>query len=211
MGIPECWDETRVLPPSEIGQVVVFARRKGKEWYLAVLCAKDVTLLKCVSNYPADPEDMNLMTIPDMKARFGCRVGLSDHTLGVGVSITAASLGAKVIEKHFILSRKMKTPDSFFSIEPEELEDLVRSIRITEKALGAVFYGPTKGEVNSLMFRRSLFVTKDLKKGDLFSEDNIRSIRPSYGLMPKHYNKVLGKKALRDIKKGTPLNWDMIR
>jgi pseudaminic acid synthase len=186
---------------AEIGEAVNAARKSG---------AKSVTLLKCVSSYPADPEDMNLNTIPDMKKRFGCQVGLSDHTLGAGVSIAAASLGAAVIEKHFILSRKMKTPDSFFSTEPHELKELVGNIRIAEKALGRVHYGLTAQEKKTVVFRRSLFVVKNVKKGEAFDEDNIRSIRPGYGFSPKFMNVFLGKTANRDICKGTPLTRDLI-
>lgn len=185
----------------EIGEALSAARKGG---------AKDIGLLKCVSCYPANPEQMNLNVIPDMRKRFHCPVGLSDHTLGVGASIAAVSLGARVIEKHFTLSRKFKTTDSFFSMEPRELKELVKNIKIAEKALGEVSYRLTAEERRSKAFRRSLFVIKDIKKGDHLSGDNVRSIRPSYGLAPKYHNKVLGKEALQDISKGTPLSWSMI-
>lgn len=172
--------------------------------------AKEIILLKCVSAYPANPEEMNLKTIPDMKKRFNCPAGISDHTVGIGVSIAAASLGAKLIEKHFTLSRKIKTPDSFFSIEPCELKMLVENIRIAEKALGRVYYGFDKGEKQSRNLRRSLFAVQDIKKGQLFTNDNVISIRPAYGLLPKHINNILGKKAKKDIKMGTPLSWGLI-
>jgi len=172
--------------------------------------AKDIVLLKCVSSYPARPEQMNLRTIPHLKKMFDCPIGLSDHTLGIGVSIAAVALGAKVIEKHFTLSRKLKTPDSFFSIEPQELKELVDNIRITEKALGKVHYGLTKEERKSKVFRRSLFVVKNINKGEAFTEENVRSIRPGFGLPPKYINNVLGKKAKKNIKKGTPLSWNLI-
>jgi len=172
--------------------------------------AKDITILKCVSAYPARPEEMNLMTISDMEKRFNCPVGLSDHTLGIGVSIAAVATGAKVIEKHFILSRNLKTPDCFFSIEPQELKVLADNIRIVEKALGKVHYGLTDEEKKSQVFRRSLFVVKDIKKGDIFTSDNIKSIRPANGLKPKYLKVILGKKAKRSIKKGVPLNWGMV-
>jgi pseudaminic acid synthase len=172
--------------------------------------AKDIILLKCVSAYPADPEEMNLRTISDMEKRFKCSVGISDHSLGIGVSIAAASLGAKVIEKHFTLSRKIKTPDSFFSIEPSELKMLVENIRIAEKALGRIYYGFNKKEEQSRNIRRSLFAVQDIKRGSLFTNDNVRSIRPAQGLLPKHINRILGKKAKKDIKMGTPLGWGLI-
>jgi len=193
---------TGMATESEMKEAVKAARSAG---------AKDIILLKCVSNYPAKPEEMNIKTIPDMRKRFQCPIGLSDHTLGIGVSVAAVSLGAQVVEKHFTLSRTLETPDSFFSIEPHELKTLVENIRITEKAMGRVHYGPSGREKKSRVFRRSLFTTKDTKKGDIFSEENVRSIRPAAGLMPKYLNSVIGKKAKKDIKKGTPLNWDLIK
>ncbi len=183
---------------SEIKEAVNTAKKSG---------AKEVTLLKCVSSYPANAEDINLNTIPDMKARFGCRVGLSDHTLGIGVSIAAASLGAEVIEKHFILSRRLKTPDGFFSIEPDELKELVKNIRIVEKALGGIHYGLTDEERKTVVYRRSIFAVKDIKKGEVLTERNIRSIRPGYGLCPKYLEDIFGRKSKADLKKGTPLAW----
>jgi pseudaminic acid synthase len=185
----------------EIEEAVAAARGAG---------AKEIVLLKCVSSYPARPEDMNLRTIPHMQKRFGCPVGLSDHSLGIGASICAVALGASVIERHFTLSRDIKTPDSFFSIEPEELKHLVENIRIAEKALGKVHYGLTEEEQKSRNFRRSLIAVKDVQKGESFSLENIKSIRPAYGLKPKHISSILGKKAKRHIKTGTPLSWDLI-
>ncbi len=172
--------------------------------------AKEIVLLKCVSNYPAKPEEMNLKTIPHMRRRFGCPVGISDHSLGIGASICAVTLGANVIEKHFTLSKEIKTPDSFFSIEPGELKQLVENVRIAEKAFGKVHYGLTKGEQEHKFARRSLFAVEDIKKGEVFSQKNVRSIRPAYGLKPKYISTILGKKAKRDIKKGTPLSWHLI-
>ena len=172
--------------------------------------AKEIILLKCVSAYPARPEEMNLRTISDMERQFNCIVGLSDHTLDIGVPITAVAAGAKVIEKHFTLSRKLETPDSFFSIEPQEFKILVNNIRIAEKALGTVHYGLTDEEKKSKVFRCSLFVVKDIKKGDIFTEENIKSIRPANGLKPKYLNVILGRRAKRGIKKGMPLNCSMI-
>jgi pseudaminic acid synthase len=181
---------------AEIREAVNAAKRAG---------TKKLTLLKCVSNYPAKPEEMNLKTIAHMRDSFGCPIGLSDHTLEPEVSIAAVSMGAALIEKHFTLSRKEKTPDSFFSIEPEELKNLVTSIRTVEKALGNIHYGLTKDEKRSRTFRRSLFVVKDIKKGERFTEDNIRSIRPADGLKPKYIKSVLNKSAKRGIVRGTPL------
>ena len=181
---------------SEIKEAVITARSAG---------AKNIILLKCVSNYPAKAENMNLRTIPYMKKLFGCSVGLSDHTLESGVSLAAVTLGACLIEKHFTLLRTDKTPDAFFSIEPEELKLLVRNIRIVEKAIGKIHCGVTADEKRNRVFRRSLFAVKDIKKGEMFSEENIRSIRPGYGLKPKYLYEILGKKAKKNIKKGIPL------
>jgi len=173
--------------------------------------AKDITLLKCVSAYPADPAEMNLNTIPDLKKRFKCEIGFSDHSMGIGASIAAAALGSKVIEKHFILSRKTVTPDSFFSTEPGELKELVDNIRIVEKAMGRVHYGLSRGEKSSRIFQKSLFVVRDIKKGEVLTDINVRSIRPAAGLKPKYFNVIMGKKAKKDVPRGTPFSWDMIR
>jgi pseudaminic acid synthase len=186
----------------EIKEAVDTAKKAG---------TKDIILLKCVSSYPARPEEMNLRTIPDMAKRFNLPVGLSDHTIGVATSIAAVCLGAKLVEKHFCLSRKIETPDSFFSLEPQEFKLLVENIRITEKALGKVHYGLTEDEKKSLVFRRSLFVVKDVRKGEIFNEENVKSIRPAYGLPPKYLSQVIGKKASRNIKRGTPLNENLIQ
>ena len=186
----------------EIKEAVSTAKNAG---------AKDVMLLKCISSYPAQPQEMNLRTMPDMKKRFHCSVGLSDHTLSIGASIAAVSLGVEMIEKHFTLSRKDKSPDSFFSIEPQELKALVNNVRIAEKALGRVTYGPSESEGQLRRYRRSLFVTEDIKRGSEFTQENIRSIRPADGLEPKYLNKILGKKAKADIKKNTPLSRDLIK
>jgi len=185
----------------EIQEAVTTARKAG---------AKEIVLLKCVSSYPARPEEMNLRTIPHMQELFGCPVGLSDHSLGIGASVCAVALGANVIEKHFTLSRKLKTPDSFFSVEPEELKELVTNIRIAEKALGKVYYGLTKEESKSKVFRRSLFAVEDIKKGEVFSQKNIKSIRPANGLEPKWLSTILGQRAKVNVKSGTPLSWGLI-
>jgi pseudaminic acid synthase len=186
---------------SEIKEAVYTAKNAG---------AKEMVLLKCVSNYPAEPKDMNLKTIEDMEKLFSFPVGLSDHTLGTAVSVAAVCLGARMIEKHFTLSRKIKTPDSFFSIEPQELKRLVEDVRMTEDAVGRVYYGLSKEEKKSIIYRRSLFAVRDIKKGEILSEGNIRSIRPAAGLNPRHLKKVLGRRARIDIKRGRPLDWSLI-
>jgi N-acetylneuraminate synthase len=185
----------------EIQEAIATARNAGM---------KEITLLKCVSSYPAKAEEMNLRTIQDMKEQFNCPVGLSDHSLGIGASVCAVALGADVIEKHFTLSRQDNTLDSFFSIEPAELKSLVENIRVAEKAIGSVHYGITGDEERNRVFRRSLFVVEDIKAGQKFSEDNVRSIRPGYGLAPKFIDEVIGKTAGRDIDKGTPFSWELV-
>ena len=193
---------TGMADMDEIQEAVDTAKKSG---------AEDIILLKCVSSYPAEPQEMNLKTIPDMKDRFKCPVGLSDHSLGIGAPVCAVALGAAVIEKHFILSRDIKTPDSFFSIEPHELKDLVDNIRIAEKVLGKVHYGLTDEEKKSMIFRRSLFVVKDVKTGEKVSNENIRSIRPGCGLHTRHTSEVIGRVFTKDVHSGTPLSWDMIK
>lgn len=182
----------------EIGRALRAARRNG---------AGVVTLLKCVSSYPADPAEMNLRAIPDLRRRFGCPVGLSDHSMSTVVPVVAVALGATLIEKHFTLSRKTRTPDSFFSLEPAELKSLVRDVRLAEKALGAVSYASTEGEKKNRLFRRSLFAVADIAKGDRLTVDNIRSIRPGYGIEPRYLRAVLGKRAQEDLPRGTPLRF----
>ncbi len=169
-----------------------------------------MVLLKCTSSYPAPPEEMNLRTIPHLAEAFGIPAGLSDHTLGVAVPAAAAALGACVIEKHFTLSRSMPGPDSAFSLEPQEFKAMVEAVRTVEKALGKVHYSVSEKEAKSRVFRRSLFVVNDMKAGDAFTSENVRSIRPSYGLHTRYLNEVMGRTASRDIKRGTPLTWDMI-
>jgi pseudaminic acid synthase len=165
----------------------------------------EVVLLKCTSNYPAVPKDTNLLTISDMQKQFpDCVIGLSDHTLGTAVSVASIALGAKVIEKHFTVSRAEGGVDSAFSMEPSEMKNLVVDTAIAYQSLGNVFYGPTKAEIPSLKFRRSLYVVKNIKKGELFSIENIRSIRPCDGMPPKHLYDFIGKKAERDYCFGEP-------
>ena len=182
----------------EIGDAVEAARSAG---------CKQLILLKCTSSYPSDPREANLRTIPDLARKFNCLSGLSDHTLGIGVSVAAAALGAMMIERHVTLDRSEKGVDSAFSLEPDELAMLVNACREAGVSPGKVFYGPTEKEKRSLCFRRSLYVVKDLKKGDLFSSENIRAIRPGYGLSPKFYESILKKKANKELRRGSALSW----
>lgn len=169
-----------------------------------------IALLRCASAYPAVSDQMNLATMQNMKETFDVIVGLSDHSMGSVAAVTAVALGAKIIEKHFCISREVKNPDSSFSMEPEEFRNMVSDIRMAEKAIGKVEYGPTAQELTNLNFRKSIFVAEDIKAGELLTEDNIRIIRPGYGLKPKYFQEVLGCHALRDIERGTPLSFDMI-
>lgn len=170
---------------------------------------ENIILLKCTSTYPASPQNTNLKTIPHLAELHNCIVGLSDHTMGIGVSVAAISLGASVIEKHFTLRRSDGGVDSAFSLEPEELKALVVETERAFLALGKVQYGVQSAESKSLFFKRSIYVCNDVAKGELFTEHNIRVIRPGLGIEPKFYNKVIGKAAIIDIKKGTALSWDM--
>jgi pseudaminic acid synthase len=165
----------------------------------------EITLLKCTSAYPATPESMNLLTIPDMIRRFGVRVGLSDHTVGTDIAVAAVALGATVIEKHFILDRKVGGPDSHFSCEPAEFRKMVEAVRIVEQAIGQPFYGCTPAEESSKVFRKSLFVVKDTASGEPFTPENVRSIRPGHGLHPRNLKNILSSHAANAIKRGTPL------
>jgi pseudaminic acid synthase len=169
-----------------------------------------VALLKCTSSYPAPFDEINLRTIPDMQKRFNTIVGLSDHTLGISIPIAAVSLGARIIEKHFILDKSMGGPDAPFSIEPKEFKQMVISIREVEQALGKVTYELNDKIKASRVFARSLFVVKDIKKGEIFTKENVKSIRPSNGMHPKYYEEILGNKARTDIEKGTPLSRDLV-
>lgn len=171
---------------------------------------RQLALMKCSSAYPAKSEEMNLSTICDMKKRFGIPVGLSDHSMGAFSATTAVALGANIIEKHFCISRAIKNPDSTFSMEPDEFRDMVDQVREVEKAMGKVSYGVSKQEETNACFRRSLFVVKDIAVGEKLTPENIRSIRPAYGLKPKYYKEVLGKTAKHAIKRGTPLSFEDI-
>lgn len=171
---------------------------------------RQLALMKCSSAYPARREEMNLNTIPDMKKRFGIPVGLSDHSMGAFSAATAVAMGANIIEKHFCISRAIKNPDSTFSMEPQEFREMVDQVREVEKAFGSVFYGVSAQEESNACFRRSLFVVQDVAAGERLTPENIRSIRPAYGLKPKYYKEVLGKRAVRALKRGTPLSFEDI-
>jgi pseudaminic acid synthase len=185
----------------EIEEAVTTARNAG---------AKQIALLKCTSAYPAPAEEMNLRTIPELGRRFDVPVGLSDHSMDVAVPVAAVSLGACLIEKHLTLSRAAGGPDSGFSLEPSEFKAMVEAVRTAEKALGVVHFGVSEREASSRAYRRSLFVVRDLKQGEKFTSDNVRSIRPGHGLHTRHLAEVLGKTAASDIVQGTPVSWDLV-
>lgn len=186
---------------AEIDEAVRTARDAG---------CQDLVLLKCTSTYPATPENSNILTIPHMRELFDCEVGLSDHTMGIGAAIAAVVHGATVIEKHFTLSRADGGVDSAFSMEPHEMKSLVEETKRAWQALGSIQYGPGEDEKESLVFRRSLYVAEDMRAGDEFTRENLRSIRPGLGLAPKYYEVLLGKRVNRDVRKGTAVEWEMI-
>lgn len=186
---------------AELDESVRAAREAG---------CRDLVLLKCTSTYPASPENSNLLTIPHLRELFGCEVGLSDHSMGVGVSVAAVALGATVIEKHFTLDRAAGGVDASFSLEPAELASLVLETERAWQAMGQVRYGATQAESKSLVYRRSLYVTRDMQAGELFSADNVRAIRPGLGLAPKHYDALLGRRARQALKRGTALDWAFV-
>jgi len=192
---------TGMATRAEIREAVDTLRRAG---------AKETVLLKCTSGYPASPADMNLRTIPDMAREFGSLAGLSDHSLGSAAAVAAVALGAVLVEKHFTLRRADGGPDSSFSMEPAEFKTMVADIRLVEQALGRVNYEPTASERTSLVFRRSLFVVADVKRGEPFTPANVRAIRPGQGLHTRHLKEILGRKAACDIARGTPLSWDLV-
>jgi pseudaminic acid synthase len=169
----------------------------------------DITLLQCTSAYPAAPDDANMLMIPDLKKRFNVTVGLSDHTMGIEGPVVAVALGAKVIEKHFILNRSIGGPDAHFSLDETEFKQMVDAVRTAEKMLGKVDYSLNDKKLKSREFARSLFIAEDVKKGELLTEKNVRSVRPNYGMHTRYFKDVLGKKASRDIAKGTPLQEDL--
>ena len=185
----------------EIGEALAAAREAGNE---------QVCILKCTSTYPATPENTNIRTIPNMRDTFRCEVGLSDHTMGSGVSVAATALGAVLIEKHFPLARADGGVDSAFSLEPDEFQTLRDETERAWQSLGQITYGGTQAESGSRVFRRSLYVAEDMAEGDVFTPENLRSVRPGYGLAPKHYDVLLGKRVNRALTKGTPASWDLI-
>ena len=170
----------------------------------------DITILKCTSAYPADPKDANLLTIPDLKDRFGVKVGLSDHTMGIEGPVVAIALGAEVIEKHFILNKKIGGPDAHFSLDEKEFTQMVKSVRIAECMMGKVDYEMTEKKKKSRQFSRSLFVVKNVKAGEKITTENVRSIRPGFGIHPKYLSEIIGNKFNSDYQKGTPMSLDFI-
>lgn len=192
---------TGMATEEEIDEAVRAARAAG---------ATQMALLKCTSAYPARPEEANLRTIPELARRFECPAGISDHTMGIAVPVAAVALGARIIEKHMCLSRADGGPDSAFSLEPQEFKAMVDAVRIAEKALGSVHFGSEAREASGLQFRRSLFVVESVKCGEMFTKQNVRSIRPSDGLHPRHLTDVLGRCAACDIEPGTPLQWNLV-
>ena len=192
---------TGMATVAELDDTVRAAREAG---------CKDLILLKCTSTYPATAENPNILTIPHLRELFGCEVGLSDHTMGVGVSIASVALGASVIEKHFTLSRTDGGVDSAFSMEPSEMAQLVLESGRAWQAMGQVAYGPTEVEKISLQYRRSLYVVQDIKVGDILTKENLRAIRPGLGLQTKYLEKVMGKAVNQDVKRGTALGWGML-
>ena len=185
----------------EIEEAVRAAREAG---------AKQIALLKCTSTYPAAPDEMNLKTIPELMRRFDVPAGLSDHTMGIAVAVTGVALGACIIEKHLTISRAREGPDNAFALEPHEFKEMVGAVRVSERALGEIQFGPGAREAGSRTLRRSLFVVKDVQNGETFNADNIRSIRPGDGLHTRHLPEVLGKRAACDISEGTPLRWELV-
>lgn len=186
---------------TEIAEAVDTVRTAGCE---------ELILLQCTSTYPASPENSHLRTIPHMRELFGCETGLSDHTHGIGAAVAAVALGATVIEKHFTLSRADGGVDAAFSLEPPELEQLVLESERAHQALGVIHYGPTSSEEKAVLRRRSLYIAKDLKVGEMLTSENLRRIRPGHGLPPRYYEMLLGRHVTRDVAKGTPVTWDLI-
>jgi pseudaminic acid synthase len=186
---------------AELDETVRTAREAG---------CQDLVLLKCTSTYPANPENTNLLTIPHLRDLFNVQVGLSDHTMGIGAAIASVALGATVIEKHFTLSRAGGGVDSAFSMEPEEMRQLVVESERAWQALGKITYGASEAEKASLKFRRSLYVTQDMKAGEVFTAENLRAVRPGLGLSPKYYDHILGKVVKQDVRRGTPVSWEII-
>lgn len=192
---------TGMAAADEIEEAMAAACREG---------ATEIALLKCTSAYPSPADEMNLRTIPELARKFGVPAGLSDHTVGIAVPVAAAALGACIVEKHLTLSRADHGPDSAFSLEPDEFKMMVDAVRFAEKALGSPKFGASGPEQSSLVFRRSLFVVEDVKNGEMFTSKNVRSIRPAHGLHTKHLSTILGRRAVCDIERGTPLTWALV-
>lgn len=192
---------TGMATAAELDEAVQAARGAG---------CRDLILLKCTSTYPATAENTNIRTIPDLRERYGCEVGLSDHTMGVGVAVASVALGAAMLEKHFTLRRADGGVDSAFSMEPAEMKQLVLETERAWRALGKVSYGSTEAEKPSVRFRRSLYIVRDMKAGDILTRENIRAIRPGLGLPPKHLEAVLGKRIRQDVPRGTALSWELL-
>jgi pseudaminic acid synthase len=192
---------TGMASVAELDETVKAAREAG---------CRDLVLLKCTSTYPATAANTNILTIPHLHELFGCEVGLSDHTMGVGVAVASVALGATMIEKHFTLDRAEGGVDSAFSMEPAEMAQLVAETTRAWQALGHVSYGPTEGEKKSLQFRRSLYIVQDVKAGDKLNMENLRAIRPGLGLSPKYLDVLIGKRVARDVERGTPMGWHLL-
>ena len=192
---------TGIATISDIQDAIDACKGKGND---------QIVILKCTSSYPAPTDEANLLTMKNMEQTFGVPVGLSDHSLGNEVALAAVALGAKIIEKHFILDKKLGGPDAAFSMDPSEFGSMVKSIRTIEKALGSITYRLSDRAKASRTFCRSLFVVKDIAAGELLTKDNIKSIRPGFGILPKHGAEVIGRQARHNIAKGTPLKWDLI-
>lgn len=193
---------TGVATISDIEEAINACKRVGNN---------DITLLKCTTTYPTPFDEVNLLTIQNMKETFNIEVGISDHSLGNAVSVAAVALGAKVVERHFIIDRDIDCPDSSFSLNPEEFGSLVKDIRAVEKALGKITYELTENQIKNKQHSRSLFVIKDIKKGDIITEENVLSIRPAFGMHPRYYKEILGKKFNCNLEKGTPMDWKYIQ
>ncbi|SFL89631.1 N-acetylneuraminate synthase [Paenibacillus sp. 1_12] len=192
---------TGMASVAELDETVREARLAG---------CQDIVLLKCTSTYPSTPESSNISTIPHLKELFNCQVGISDHTMGIGVAVASVALGASVIEKHFTLRRSDGGVDSTFSLEPNEMQSLVTESERAWQGVGVVHYGLSEKEKSSLMFRRSLYICKDMKAGDMFTEKNLRAIRPGFGLPPKYLYQLMGKVVKSDVSIGTPVTWDLV-
>ena len=192
---------TGMASVAELDELLTSVREAG---------CRDIILLKCTSTYPAAPDNINLLTIPHMEQLFNCQVGLSDHTMGLGVAVASVALGATVIEKHFTLARSDGGVDSAFSMEPEEMKALVEETEKAWMALGRVSYGPTEKEKGSLKHRRSLYIGENMKAGDKLTAENLRIIRPGSGLAPKYYELILGRKVKQDVAMGTPVTWELL-